>query len=57
VVDQYCRVRGLENLRVVDLSVTPNVVRANTNATAIMIAERAAEWIKRPGAGRVSRFD
>ena len=45
VVDQYCRVRGLEALRVVDLSVCPNVVRANTNATAIMIAERAAGWI------------
>ncbi len=45
VVDQYCRVRGLEGLRVVDLSVCPNVVRANTNATAIMIAERAAGWI------------
>ena len=45
VVDQYCRVRGVGNLRVVDLSICPNVVRANTNATAIMIAERAAEWI------------
>ena len=45
VVDQYCRVRGLRNLRVVDLSICPNVVRANTNATAIMIAERAAGWI------------
>ena len=45
VVDQYCRVRGLENLRVVDLSICPNVVRANTNATAIVIAERAAGWI------------
>ena len=44
VVDQYCRVRGLQGLRVVDLSVAPNVVRANTNATAIMIAERAAGW-------------
>ena len=44
VVDQYCRVRGIEGLRVVDLSVAPNVVRANTNATAIMIAERAAVW-------------
>ena len=44
VVDQYCRVRGVEGLRVVDLSVAPNVVRANTNATAIMIAERAAGW-------------
>ena len=44
VVDQYCRVRGVQGLRVVDLSVAPNVVRANTNATAIMIAERAAAW-------------
>ena len=44
VVDQYCRVRGVHGLRIVDLSVAPNVVRANTNATAIMIAERAAEW-------------
>ena len=46
VVDQYCRVRGLEGLRVVDLSVMPSVVRANTNATAIMIGERAAGWIR-----------
>ena len=45
VVDQYCQVRGLEGLRVVDLSVSPNVIRANTHATAIMIAERATEWI------------
>jgi choline dehydrogenase-like flavoprotein len=30
----------------VDLSVCPNVVRANTNATAIMIGERAADLIK-----------
>ena len=44
VVDQHCRVRGVQGLRVVDLSVAPNVVRANTNATAIMIAERAAVW-------------
>ena len=46
VVDEHCRVHGVENLRVVDLSVCPNVVRANTNATAIMIAERAAGWVK-----------
>lgn len=45
VVDQYGRVYGVEALRVLDLSICPNVVRANTNATAIMIAERAAEWI------------
>ena len=33
VVDQHCRVHGLEGLRVVDASVMPDVIRANTNAT------------------------
>ena len=46
VVDQYCRVKGLENLRVVDVSVLPDCIRANTNATTIMIAERVADWMK-----------
>lgn len=46
VVDQYCRVHGLQGLRVVDASVMPDVVRANTNATTIMIAERVSEWIR-----------
>ncbi len=46
VVDQYCRVHGIEGLRVVDASVMPDVVRANTNATTIMIAERVAGFIK-----------
>ena len=46
VVDQYCRVYGMRNLRVVDASVMPDVIRANTNATTIMIAERVAEFIK-----------
>ena len=45
VVDQYCRVRGLQGILVADTSVMPNVVRANTNATAIMIAERVAGWL------------
>jgi choline dehydrogenase len=42
VVDQDCRVFGIDGLRVVDASVMPNVVRANTNLTTIMIAERIA---------------
>lgn len=46
VVDQYCRVRGVEGLRVVDASVMPDVVRANTAATTVMIAERVADFIK-----------
>jgi choline dehydrogenase len=46
VVDQYGRVHGLQGLRVVDTSIMPDVVRANTNATAIMIAERIADWMK-----------
>ena len=46
VVDQHCRVHGLERLRVVDASVMPDVVRATINATVIMIGERATDLIK-----------
>ena len=46
VVDQYCRVYGVEGLRVVDASVMPDVVRANTFATVVMIAEHAADWLQ-----------
>ena len=46
VVDQHCRVWGLDGLWVADTSVMPNVVRANTNTTAIAIAERVADWVK-----------
>jgi len=46
VVNQYGQVRGLQGLRVGDASIMPDVVRANTNATIIMMAERIADWIK-----------
>lgn len=46
VVDQYCRVHGVEGLRVVDASVMPNIPRANTNLTCIMIGERVADWMR-----------
>jgi choline dehydrogenase len=46
VVDQHCRVYGVEGLRVVDASVMPNIVRANTNLTCIMIGERVADWMR-----------
>jgi choline dehydrogenase len=45
VVDQFCQVRGVEGLKVIDASVMPEIPRANTNATTIMIAERAADLI------------
>ena len=46
VMDQYCRVHEIESLRVADTSVMPDVIRANTNCTAVLIAERVADWIK-----------
>ena len=46
VVDQYCQVHGLQGLRVIDASAMPEITRANTNATTIMMAERAADLIK-----------
>ena len=46
VVDQYGKVHGLESLRVIDASVMPDCIRANTNATTIMIAEKMADFIK-----------
>jgi 5-(hydroxymethyl)furfural/furfural oxidase len=46
VVDPDCKVIGVSGLRVVDASVMPEVVRANTNFSTIMIAEKIAEEIK-----------
>jgi choline dehydrogenase len=47
VVDQQCRVHGVENLRVVDISIMPNITRRGTSATAVMIGERASEFFDR----------
>jgi choline dehydrogenase len=45
VVDQYCRVRGVKNLWIVDASVMPAVPRSVPNLTVIMLAERVAGWL------------
>jgi len=45
VVDTELRVRGIQGLRVADASIMPTIVSANTNATVIAIAERAAALI------------
>jgi choline dehydrogenase-like flavoprotein len=47
VVDSECGVFGVDGLHVADASVMPSIVSANTNMTAMMIGERAAEFIRR----------
>ena len=46
VVDANLRVQGISGLRVADASIMPAIPRAHTNATTLLIAERAAELLK-----------
>ena len=45
VVDQKGQIHGLDNIRVIDASVMPNCIRANTNVTTMMIAERMVDFL------------
>ena len=45
VVDEKLKVHGLENLRVVDASVMPEITSGKLNAPTLMIAERASDFI------------
>ena len=46
VVDQHGNVHGVPGLRVVDASIMPDCIRANTNVTTMMIGERVSDFIK-----------
>ncbi|MDX3984303.1 MAG: choline dehydrogenase [Achromobacter sp.] len=46
VVDGYGRVHGLQNLRVIDASIMPDIVTGNLNAPVIMMAEKLADHLR-----------
>lgn len=46
VVDDQLRVHGVAGLRIVDASIMPNMPSANTCASTMMIAEKAADMIR-----------
>ena len=46
VLDSHMRVRGVQALRVVDAGAMPTITSGNTNSPTLMLAEKAAEWIR-----------
>ena len=45
VLSSNLKVKNIDNLRVIDASVMPKIIRGNTNASVIMIAEKGADYI------------
>ena len=45
VVDEETKVHGLQNLRIIDSSIMPDIVSGNLNAATLMIAEKASDMI------------
>lgn len=56
VVDPRLKVYGVDNLRVADASVMPDIISANTNAASIMIGEKAAEMIAQDNEVALANF-
>jgi len=46
VVDASARVHGLDNVRVVDASIMPEIISGNLNAPVIMLAEKIADFVR-----------
>ena len=46
VLDSRLRVRGVANLRVVDAGAMPTITSGNTNSPTLMMAEKAAAWVR-----------
>ena len=45
VVDEETKVHGIQNLRIIDSSIMPDIVSGNLNAATVMIAEKASDLI------------
>jgi choline dehydrogenase len=46
VLDARLRVRGIAGLRVVDAGAMPTITSGNTNSPTLMMAEKAAAWVR-----------
>ena len=45
VVDEKLKIYGLQNIRVADASIMPEITSGNLNAPTLMIGERASDFI------------